>query len=230
MSERTVLHQLAEQGAKVQMMSFVIQTRSGRLVVIDGGNKADADYLLEYLRELGGAVPEIDAWFLTHAHRDHIDAFMKIMSEQPDSLNVHALFYNFPTSDFIGKYEAHEADTIRDFERLLPDLKIPITVMREGDVYALDNVSFTVLYTTDPSFTMNAITNSGTVLRMDAEGQRVLFLADLGIEAGRKLLAVHGADGLKSELVQMAHHGQSGVTREVYEAVSPKACLWCTPP
>ena len=27
----------------------------------------------------------------------------------------------------------------------------------------------------------------------------------------------------------MAHHGQGGVTREVYEAISPSVCLWDTP-
>jgi hypothetical protein len=27
----------------------------------------------------------------------------------------------------------------------------------------------------------------------------------------------------------MAHHGQNGVDRAFYEAVSPRGCLWCAP-
>ena len=34
---------------------------------------------------------------------------------------------------------------------------------------------------------------------------------------------------IKADYVQMAHHGQNGVGREVYEAIMPSACFWCTP-
>lgn len=27
----------------------------------------------------------------------------------------------------------------------------------------------------------------------------------------------------------MAHHGQHGVERTVYETIQPRCCLWCTP-
>ncbi len=229
MNGSTVIHQLAEQGPKIQMMSFVIQAREDCLIVIDGGNETDAEYLLEYLRTLGGAKPVIAAWFLTHAHADHIDAFMKIMNENPDSVEILGLYCSFPPAEYIEQYEAHEAHTVREFGALMPSLGIPVTVMREGDDYVFDQVSFKVLYTFDPSYTFNAINNSGTVLRMESGGQSVLFLADIGIEAGNKLLRMYSAEELKSDFVQMAHHGQSGVTREVYKAAAPSACLWCTP-
>lgn len=35
-------------------------------------------------------------------------------------------------------------------------------------------------------------------------------------------------EDLKADIVQMAHHGQHAVTKEFYEAVSPKICLWPT--
>ena len=56
----------------------------------------------------------------------------------------------------------------------------------------------------------------------------VMFLGDLGWDAGAKLLSMHG-EKLKSDIVQMAHHGQNGVERDVYEAIAPSACIWCTP-
>ena len=66
------------------------------------------------------------------------------------------------------------------------------------------------------------------MFRLTLGGQTVLFLGDLGIEAGEKLLSLYG-DELKSDFVQMAHHGQNGVDKSVYQAVAPKGCLWCAP-
>ena len=49
---------------------------------------------------------------------------------------------------------------------------------------------------------------------------------DLGPEAGKDLLKNCG-EKLPSDIVQMAHHGHSGVTEEVYQKIAPQACMWC---
>ena len=38
--------------------------------------------------------------------------------------------------------------------------------------------------------------------------------------------STHG-DYLKSDIVQMAHHGHVGVRKDVYEAIDPEVCIWC---
>ena len=48
-------------------------------------------------------------------------------------------------------------------------------------------------------------------------------------EGDRLLHLYKGTGKLKADYVQMAHHGQGGVTFEVYEEIAPKACFWCTP-
>jgi hypothetical protein len=55
-----------------------------------------------------------------------------------------------------------------------------------------------------------------------------LFLGDLGVEGGQKLLKRYPTE-LKSDIVQMAHHGQGGVSKNVYQAIAPRICLWPTP-
>ena len=229
MKSTAILHQLAEQGPKIQMMSFIVESYGGHLIVIDGGNKPDTDYLLSYLHQLGGEKPVIDAWFFTHAHSDHIDAFMEIIRHHRDELDIRRILYRFPDSSFMDVYESNEAHTIHEFNELLLQLQSLVTLVNEGDVYTFDGIHFRVLYVPDSSFSYNAINNSSIVLRMEAEGQSVLFLGDLGIEAGNKILNQYGPEELHADFVQMAHHGQSGVTREVYKAIHPKACLWCTP-
>lgn len=75
----------------------------------------------------------------------------------------------------------------------------------------------------------NVINNSSTVLRCDIGEQRVLFLGDLGEEVSDRFLSMWSEEELRSDFVQMAHHGQNGVTKEVYEKIQPKVCLWPTP-
>jgi len=226
----TILHQLSEQGVvKIQMMSYIIELPSNHVIVIDGGNKVDTMYLLDYLKHLCKVKPVIDAWFLTHAHSDHIDAFMEIIKKHSDEVIIKSILYNFPDSSFVEKYEPSEAHTIHEFDSLYPKFSSIAKQVKEGDLYTFSGVIFKVLYTPDPTFTNNAINNSSIVLRMEAEGQSVLFLADLGIEAGNKLLNRLNINELHADFVQMAHHGQSGVTCELYKAINPSVCLWNTP-
>ena len=56
-----------------------------------------------------------------------------------------------------------------------------------------------------------------------------MILGDLGVEGGRTLLSTVDPALIKADYCQMSHHGQNGVSREVYEAIRPTYCLWPTP-
>lgn len=215
----------------IQMMSYVVKTQDGSLVVIDGGNKGDAESLLSFLYEVsGGKTPVVRTWFLTHNHIDHVDAFSRIMLEFPDKVIVERVVCKmidhsfFLTCNDDGAYGRD--DLLRAFEILGYDKIVTPSV---GDVFTLDNAEFEILYTTEDKFRHNYMNNSSMVFMMRAEGQRVLFLGDLGEEGGDRVLEMHPSEKLKCDLVQMAHHGQNGVKRSFYEAVEPKGCLWPTP-
>ena len=60
--------------------SLIFESESS-LIVFDGGFAVEAEYLHEYLLNLGG---HVDAWFLTHAHKDHVDACHAILSRYDD--------------------------------------------------------------------------------------------------------------------------------------------------
>ena len=62
-------------------------------------------------------------------------------------------------------------------------------------------------------------------------GRKILFLGDMGVQAGNQLVAdyANNPGALRADIVQMAHHGQQGVGRNVYEMVKPEICLWPTP-
>ena len=71
-----------------QMMSFVITTEDEKIIVIDGGYDEDAEPLLANLQKITGAdVPHVDAWFLTHAHDDHISAISFLYEKYPQAFS-----------------------------------------------------------------------------------------------------------------------------------------------
>ena len=81
----------------------------------------------------------------------------------------------------------------------------------------------------DESIKQNEVNNSSVVLRIEAADRSLLILGDLGVEGGDRLLATNPSELIKADYVQMAHHGQNGVGKNVYEAIDPDYCLWPTP-
>lgn len=228
MEHKNCLYMLSNQ-THTQMMSFVVTTEDGKLIVIDGGVAGDAQHLLDTLRRVSGQeIPHVDAWFLTHNHQDHTGALIELLKERKGAFSVDGYYYNFPSDQFLTRYEPGTVKEYAAFRSIQKDLAGKIETITQGDVYAFGRARFDVLYTADPAFTHNPSNNASAVLRLTLGGKTVLFLGDLGAEAGEKLLKMHGA-GLKSDYVQMAHHGQNGVDRPVYEAAAPSACLWCAP-
>ena len=65
------------------------------------------------------------------------------------------------------------------------------------------------------------------VIQIQVNQKKILFLGDTGTESSEKLIKNQGKN-LKSDIVQVAHHGQAGATEELYKIVNPKICLWPT--
>ncbi len=109
----TTLHQLpvmtdnsSYPGEQAQNMAYIMQTAKGKIIVIDGGRRGnEALYLLSYLRNLTGqAVPHVDAWIHTHAHSDHVYAYLDIAQKYPNSITLDRLYCNYPTNSELQTY------------------------------------------------------------------------------------------------------------------------------
>ena len=209
--------------------SFIFETKEG-IFVLDGGFPSEAPYMYEYLKGLGG---KVEAWFLTHAHDDHVGCLLKILEEHPD-IGVGKIYYNFPSEEFAVAGEPRQsrmttAELYGNLYALTEKRGVPRISVTAGDELCLGEISVRVLRTPNENITVNRINNSSTVYRFEINGQSLLFLGDLGVEGGRELLENVDHALIKSDYVQMAHHGQQGVEREVYEAIHPHFTFWCTP-
>ncbi len=212
--------------------SFIITSASGKVVVIDGGHRFNAMHLLKKLREITKQEkPHVDAGFLTHMHEDHINAFIEIMEKYPEALEIDCIYHHFTTDFAIQMREGKGATyPFLDFYRALPTFKDKARIPVAGDVMEMEDISFEVLYTAGEKLKVNNVNNNSMVLKMKLGDKAAIFLADCEVEAGRILLERYaGTDKLKADICQMAHHGQCGVEREVYEAIKPAICLWNTP-
>ena len=215
--------QMAHQ-SPVQMMGYILMAPDGSISCIDGGNVQDGPHFLALLHRYGGDKPRVKYWFFTHVHSDHCNAFLALRPRLGVEFTVDHLVYTFPKAENVLKYESWEPEPARMLEEWNPEHIKP----KAGDVIDLGGAAMTCLQTFVEEEHDNFINNSTTVWKLESDGVTAIFLADLGIEGGQRLLRTYGA-GLKCHIAQMAHHGQNGVQKDVYAAMDPEVCLWNAP-
>lgn len=207
------------------MMAYVIITKEGNCVIVDGGRPAD----IPLLREKVKGHP-IKAWILTHPHVDHMSAFVHLMENQDADFHPEAVYYHFPPVSYAEQYEKRDIDILRAFYEILPGLGDKAHIVYREDVLFVDELRFEFLYHWEETydFKVKTINDTSVVFRLDTPNTSVMFLGDLGPEGGDKLMEL-SMDKLKAEYVQMAHHGHSAVGPEVYMMIDPKVCIWNAP-
>lgn len=209
-----------------QMMSYILQTSEGNVIVIDGGNYEDAANLRHILKSSYGN--KVTAWWITHPHSDHIGALRKILTEEDRPEIKHIYHSRFSQTHL--KLEASAADSTKKFYAILDTLKSTKVTdnVRAGEDYDMDGIQIKVLGVTNEEIKTNAYNNSSIILRFEDDTKSVLFLGDTGEESGRKVMK-RFPKYLDCDYIQMAHHGQKGVSEDFYKSIDFKACLWPTP-
>ena len=213
--------------SRTQMLGCVIKTKN-QTVVIDGGTVNDSAQMVDFLREHSDL--HVDAWFFTHPHHDHIGCFVGIRNGA-QRITVDRVYHHFPRLPD-EKYAAlarteQEAMLWGDVAEW--SSQFDVRTVEVGDVFSFDGVTVRVLRVWNPAIERNVINNSSTVYRIEGDRASILILGDLGVEGGEDLLERCPIEWLQTDYTQMAHHGQKGVSREFYEQIKPRRCLWASP-
>ena len=206
-----------------QMMGYVIKTNDGHTIVIDGGHHNQSDELYRVLKMVGG---HVDMWFITHLHYDHFGSVIDLF-ENHDDITVDGFWRNSMRSDFetLNELEQKEVGEWNEFER---KTNIPLHEITRGDEFTFGDMTISIIEQSRPEIDVNVLNNQSAVIKLTDSTFSLLILGDLGIEGGRMLLE-KDSDKIKADGVQMAHHGQLGVEKDVYEAIEAKYAFWPTP-
>ena len=214
-----------------QNLSCVMKTKEGAVIVVDGGRDVDALHLVEVIQEWGG---HVDAWLLTHPHSDHVGALTEILNMEPMPISINKVYYSFLDKEFLGQEQVSRRDSdLECYDQVTKALaKLPeaekCDTLTKGQTISVAGAKITVM--NEPfACTENSFNNSSVAYRVEMGGKRILFLGDMGWQAGEHFLADHTSEELKADVLQMAHHGQRGVEEDLYQAISPEVCLWPAP-
>ena len=113
---------------------FVFQLPNGHFIVNDGGTKAEAQLLVEYLKHLAGTTDGkqnpvyIDAWIATHYHNDHTGILREIADKPAlrEDIYINAFYSSEPTTvSQIVLYENGEV-----YENLITQINQEIKAIR----------------------------------------------------------------------------------------------------
>ncbi len=207
--------------------SIVVQSPSGRTVLIDGGTSGDEGrgevgraVVVPYLQAAG--ITRLDAMVLTHADSDHCNALPHVLREVPVSLALDgAALYaqrvqsSTRTPALVPEYEAVKA--------AWREHSVPVQVAQSGQKLDLgEGAVLTVLAPTLPL--LEGDNNNGAVLRLDYGATSFLFTADIEAPAEERL--VHRGANLKCTVLKVAHHGsKTSSTKAFLDAAQPSLAI-----
>ncbi len=211
----------------INSMGYFIRTNQNTLIAVDGGRDIDAPLLKEYIDKYGNG--KVGYWFITHAHGDHAGALVELLKSY--DIEVENLLYSFNTKEW---YEANDLRG-RDAEVAMLDSlsnpKIINKIVCQADQkIEIDNIECDIIRVANPAITDSDNGNEASmVFKLTAKDvqKSIIFLGDAYIRASGELL--QKKDRLSSYAVQMAHHGQNGVTEEVYDCIKPSVCFYNSP-
>lgn len=204
--------------------SYVFQTAKGKVIVMDGGFPEEANTLRGFIGALGN---EVEAWFISHPHNDHMGALTEIL-KNPQEMKIKHIYHS-RISKTVQAAEPDYSPSCQEFYDLLDKTTIPVTDIRTpGDVFSYDDMKLKVLSVAN-EITTNAYNNSSMIMRVWDKKKTIVFLGDAGIECGNLALNGPFRDDLDCEYLQMAHHGQNGCDKHFYQSIKFRVCLWPTP-
>lgn len=217
-------------------MNYVITLEDGSFILYDGGGSSgnsDHDRLYELLASLNKAEDgkiHIAAWIITHDHWDHTSVFGSFANKYADKAELGLMILNRPTAstvyNSINPNHYVENNLVKDVAKL----NGTIVKCHTGMKYYFAGATLEVLYTHEDLYPsrLRIFNNSSTVTRLKIGDKTATFLGDIQTAASKVITSVYELGDLKSDIVQVAHHGYDGATQKVYLYLSPEVLFWPT--
>lgn len=205
--------------ATMQHGTFYTISNEDSLIIVDSGWAGNADAVRKVIAAHGNVV---DAWILSHPHKDHAGAFNEIYSN-PDGITIKQIYDNGFDYDFIESVgEPYDDITVMEtFYALTKDAE-NITHLRRGDLLTICGLKFSILNAYDDMVLTHVGTekdyqnNASLLFTVSSENSSMLFCSDIKYDMNDYLLE-SCAEALTCDYVQTGHHGNWSFSEEFYE-------------
>ena len=216
------------------MGGMIFKSKSGKIAVVDGGRIPDTDRFLRILRKVSGQeVPHVDAWLFSHLHTDHFGVYYSLCTNEKYSgaVTVDTFYCNLLTEEF---YTALSREKVTNAANIRAAMISPVSptgakvrIVESGDIISVDEIEFEVIHVPDITMAENMNMNdSSVVYKMTFDRkQTMLLLGDAEWVCSNDLVE-NCADKLKSDIVQVGHHGCGNVSGECYDIIDANAYIW----
>ena len=207
----------------IRSMGYIVRTRFDEVIFIDSGLNIDYDALKSYVNLYTDG--NIDHWVITHAHDDHVGAYLEVLNKE--NITIENLYYNMLPEKWYEENDPRGYVSEKAFLDSLTSSKILNKIVcNAGDVFKIDNIEMEILRVANPEITDGDNGNEASlVFKLTAKdvNKSMIFLGDAMTKASPEILKA--GDRLKADAVQLAHHGNWGVTEDVYKAIEPKVAF-----
>lgn len=202
----------------VQAMFYTIANED-TLIVIDGGWAQNEAAVRKVIAGHGNVV---DAWIVSHPHKDHAGAFNAIYAN-PQGITIKAVYDNGFDYDFIKSVgEPYDDINVMETYHALTKDAGNITHLRRGDVLDLCGLTLTV-YNAFDDIVLNTVgdekdyqNNASLLFKISSANSSILFCSDIKYDMNDYLLGTYG-DALACDYVQTGHHGNWSFSNAFYE-------------
>ena len=213
-------------------LGLILRLPDGRFIIHDGGYEGE-DRVYAALRNL---VPDgkivIAAWFVSHPHIDHYGAFTDFLINHggDEDVTLERIMFNFAEPDRYIALEVY-GDTVEDVIYIHKIIKenapnVPVLKVHTGQNIDFGDATVEILYTIEDHLPdeLRNINDSSMAMRVTMGGKSFMILADTGYYSGPILHDMWG-DYLKSDILQVAHHGQWPSVESIYHKIAAEVVI-----
>lgn len=225
-----------EYAGALKGMCYVIQASDGSFIIIDSGDSdpkfLDRLYSVLTERIAVGSKPHIRAWFITHAHGDHMSGVVDIASSKyAPQIKCDAIYSNMPHESYQTAYDKSTyAGRISKLEKAAKTLGADYVTARTGQTYYFADLEVQMLGSVDDMFLTeyNDLDETSLVFTVKTASKKMIFTGDAGpVVIGQYIMKRYTAATLKCDISQANSHGANNSAHtQFYKAVDPDIYLW----